>query len=69
MTPGRLFPYRATVGVALGRELQRRLLKPPLLVLGLPRGGVRLAYEVAEILKAPLDVMLVRKFGARRLSS
>ncbi len=63
MTSERIFADRASAGVALGRELQRRLLQPPLLVLGLPRGGVPVAYEVAQILKAPLDVMLVRKIG------
>ena len=63
MSSDRIFPDRATAGVALGRELRRRLLKPPLLVLGLPRGGVPVAYEVAQLLKAPLDVMLVRKIG------
>jgi putative phosphoribosyl transferase len=63
MTSERIFADRATAGVALGRELQRRLLGPPLLVLGLPRGGVPVAYEVAQMLKAPLDVMLVRKIG------
>ena len=63
MTSERIFPDRVTAGAALGRELQRRRLKPPLLVLGLPRGGVPVAYEVAQVLKAPLDVMLVRKIG------
>ncbi len=58
-----IFPDRTIAGIALGRELQRQRLKPPLLVLGLPRGGVPVAYEVAQILKAPLDVMLVRKIG------
>jgi len=33
------------------------------LVLGLPRGGIPVAYEVATGLKAPLDVFLVRKLG------
>jgi predicted phosphoribosyltransferase len=63
MTSEQIFADRATAGVALGRELQRRLPKPPLLVLGLPRGGVPVAYEVAQMLRAPLDVMLVRKIG------
>ena len=63
MTSERIFPDRVTAGAALGLELQRRRLKPPLLVLGLPRGGVPVAYEVAQVLKAPLDVMLVRKIG------
>lgn len=59
----RIFVDRKAAGVALGRELQRRVLRPPLLVLGLPRGGVPIAYEVARMLHAPLDVMLVRKIG------
>jgi len=63
MTFERIFADRASAGVALGRELQRRLLKPPVLVLGLPRGGVPVAYELAQMLNAPLDVMLVRKIG------
>ncbi|MBW4051770.1 MAG: phosphoribosyltransferase [Proteobacteria bacterium] len=59
----RIFADRMAAGIALGRELQRRLLPAPLIVLGLPRGGVPVAYEVARILEAPLDVMLVRKIG------
>ena len=58
-----IFSDRAAAGVALGEELRRRTLPPPLLVLGLPRGGVPVAHEVARILGAPLDVMLVRKIG------
>ncbi len=63
MISERIFPDRAAAGVALGRELRQRLLNPPMLVLGLPRGGVPVAYEVAQMLQAPLDVMLVRKIG------
>ena len=52
---------------AAGRELAGRLRRwagePNLLVLGLPRGGVPVAYEVAGALGAPLDVFLVRKLG------
>lgn len=59
----RTFADRATAGVALACELQRRLPRPPMIVLGLPRGGVAVAYEVARILHAPLDVIVVRKIG------
>src|SRR5262245_8866357 len=37
--------------------------RPDVLVLALPRGGVPVAYEVARVLGAPLDVFLVRKLG------
>ena len=58
-----IFVDRATAGVALARELQSRLLEPPLVVLALPRGGVAVGYEVARTLHAPLDVLVVRKIG------
>jgi putative phosphoribosyl transferase len=53
--------------VDAGRKLARALLhlkeaRP--VVLGLPRGGVPVAFEVAAALSAPLDVVLVRKIGA-----
>jgi len=49
-----------------GQRLAHRLAGIPragLVVLGLPRGGVPVAYEVARALGAPLDVILVRKLG------
>ncbi|MGA7910522.1 MAG: phosphoribosyltransferase [Candidatus Dormiibacterota bacterium] len=50
-----------------GRHLARRLSdlagRHDLLVLGIPRGGVPVAYEVARALLAPLDVIVVRKLG------
>ena len=58
------FLDRGTAGVALSEALATRELKPPVIVLGLPRGGVPVAYQVALTLGAPLDVMVVRKVGA-----
>lgn len=50
-----------------GRKLAERLGtyrdRPDVIVLGLPRGGVPVAFEVAQALHAPLDVYLVRKLG------
>ena len=50
-----------------GKKLAEKLLeykdKSNVLVLGLPRGGVPVAFEVAEAIDAPLDVFIVRKLG------
>ena len=59
----RVFADRATAGAELARAVVARKLKPPIVVLGLPRGGVPVASEVARALHAPLDVMVVRKIG------
>jgi predicted phosphoribosyltransferase len=58
------FKDRADAGIQLAKLLKGLKLKPPLVVLGLPRGGVPVAYEVAKALKAPLDILSVRKIGA-----
>src|SRR3982074_1690774 len=58
-----LFRDRADAGRSLAQRLTAYSNKPDVLVLGLPRGGVPVAYEVATALGAPLDVFLVRKLG------
>ncbi|MCC7461600.1 MAG: phosphoribosyltransferase [Gammaproteobacteria bacterium] len=59
----RIFPDRSVAGRELGAALATRRHAAPPLVLGLPRGGVPVAHEVALVLRAPLDVMIVRKVG------
>jgi predicted phosphoribosyltransferase/dienelactone hydrolase len=58
-------PYanRTAAGRVLATWLTHYTSRPDILVLGLPRGGVPVAYEVARALQAPLDLMLVRKLG------
>jgi putative phosphoribosyl transferase len=57
-----VFADRADAGRRLARELES-VRGPDAVVLGLPRGGVPVAFEVAEALDAPLDVIVVRKLG------
>src|SRR5438132_957616 len=58
------FRDRVEAGRLLGQELVRTLGKrDDIIVLGLPRGGVPVAAEVAQALDAPLDVFIVRKLG------
>jgi predicted phosphoribosyltransferase len=57
------FPNRAEAGRRLAEKLQRYAGREDVIVLGLPRGGVPVAYEVAQRLHAPLDVFIVRKLG------
>ena len=59
------FWSREDAGRELGRQLLERGVKPDV-VLGLPRGGVVVAAEVAKILQCPLDVLVVRKIGHPR---
>jgi len=58
------FADRRAAGRSLGTLLQHYCGRHDVLVLGLPRGGVPVAAEVAEMLHAPLDVVVVRKLGA-----
>jgi erythromycin esterase-like protein/predicted phosphoribosyltransferase len=61
--PDRLFADRRDAGRVLAGLLEQYEGQPDVIVLGLPRGGVPVAYEVANALGAPLDVFLVRKLG------
>src|SRR5580704_4044191 len=60
----RIFRDRKDAGVELAARLSRYAHDPNVVVLGLPRGGVPVAYQVARILEAPLDIFVVRKLGA-----
>jgi putative phosphoribosyl transferase len=59
----RIFRNRAEAGRALAQRLLKHAPKRPI-VLGLPRGGLPVAFEVAKALDAPLDALVVRKLGA-----
>jgi putative phosphoribosyl transferase len=59
----RAFPNRAEAGRQLAEKLEKYAGRDDVIVLGLPRGGVPVAYEVAKRLRAPLDVFIVRKLG------
>jgi putative phosphoribosyl transferase len=58
-----VFEDRADAGRQLARQLERFAHRPDVMVLGVPRGGVSVAFEVAMALHAPLDVFLSRKLG------
>ena len=57
------FQDRTEAGQLLAAELKRYAGEPNLIILGLPRGGVPVAFEVATALRAPFDVFIVRKLG------
>jgi putative phosphoribosyl transferase len=58
-----MFSDRRDAGVKLAAALGRYRDQKGVLVLGLPRGGVTVADEVARALHAPLDILIVRKIG------
>ena len=57
------FADRREAGAELAQRLEKYAGRNDVVVLGLPRGGVPVGYEVARRLGAPLDVFLVRKLG------
>jgi len=59
-----MFRDRVDAGRRLGAELEgRHIENDDVVVLGLPRGGVPVAFEVAQALGRPLDIIMVRKLG------
>lgn len=60
---GRLFRDREDAGRQLAEKLKAYRLPSDTVVLGLPRGGVAVAYQVADRLNFQLDVVVVRKLG------
>ncbi len=54
---------RKEAGILLAEKLLQYRDKADVIVLGLPRGGVTVAYEIARVLHCPLDILIVRKIG------
>jgi putative phosphoribosyl transferase len=57
------FRDRAEAGQKLSQQLLSYARHPQTIVLGLPRGGVPVAYQIAQTLQVPLDICLVHKLG------
>src|ERR1051326_8047184 len=58
-----IYRDRVEAGEQLAERLKEYADRADLLVLALPRGGVPVAFQVAQALHAPLDIFLVRKLG------
>ena len=58
-----MFRDREDAGRQLADEVRKRVRDMDVVVLGLPRGGVPVAFEIARELDVPLDVVVVRKLG------
>lgn len=63
MSAAKKYRDRTEAGRRLAEDLQEYSGRDDVIVLGLPRGGVPVAFEVARALEAPLDVFVVRKLG------
>ena len=61
-----IFDDRIDAGRRLAERLRAYAKRSDVVVLGIPRGGVPVAFEVATALAAPLDVFVSRKLGVRR---
>jgi putative phosphoribosyl transferase len=58
-----IFEDREDAGRRLAKELGEFANRKDVLVLGIPRGGVTVAFEIAQALQLPLDVFLSHKLG------
>jgi len=58
-----MFVNRVDAGRQLAKKLARYVNREDVVVLGIPRGGVPVAFEVAQAIHAPLDILLARKLG------
>jgi len=59
----RIFKDRHEAGEILAGKIDKYASRDDVIVLGLPRGGVPVAFEIAKRIGAPLDVFIVRKLG------
>src|SRR6202008_2583001 len=62
-SPYARFADRREAGIELAAKLHAYKGRDDVAVLALPRGGVPVAFEIAEALDAPLDIFVVRKLG------
>jgi predicted phosphoribosyltransferase len=58
-----IFKDRSEAGKLLARKLMKFKDSKDAIVLGIPRGGVAVAYEIAKILELPLDIVVIKKIG------
>lgn len=58
-----IFPNRTEAGRRLSVLLRDYTNRKDVIVLGIPRGGVPVAFEIARMLRVPLDVLVLRKLG------
>lgn len=58
-----IFPNRTQAGLLLATKLTDYANNPNTIVVGLTRGGVPVAYEIAKALNLPLDICIIRKLG------
>jgi putative phosphoribosyl transferase len=58
-----VFQNRREAGRQLAQELEEYAHRNNVIVLALPRGGVPVAFEIAQFLEVPMDILLVRKLG------